>query len=489
VASPGRSGASGGTAVVPRGPFVTVSVFGAAERGVANGGADYGPDTPGTRTGGLDEAGLALKATGGGTVYVLGGIGSALVVRGPVTFYDTVNYVGDGVTLRAAPGLLNPFTTDPEHAYFSGTIAGLTLDGAGVPGTTVLTLVSTQQSTFADLVVRGAGVAPVPVANSPFTFTNGSNIPVLLELVGGAVTSVHSNGVAGGPTAGLFTILPGASLVVEFSIPPNLTQLGTGVLLTCSGSVAAHESLQKVCGGNTFASLYVTGCGAALHLSGLPTPVTEVTNNVFLNLEQDPMHTVGVAGAGVVLGNNCDSNNFYRAKLALGVQPNMTGVAVNTFAPNADVMIYQNTFSYLSVDASDAPGQVGIALGRNTSKPNRFDLYLPQPGLPVPVRFVSLMSHVLIRDQENALLHLRGSKGRTGFVWTNEKFPGSGAAFRNDDYFPMLLTIQGGSVRSIALNGQDLGMSSGTVLTKPGDSVTCVTLADPAVFRSLLTVG
>src|ERR1700691_915445 len=68
----------------------------------------------------VNAAGEFLKSSKRGTVYISGGIGTTYRVTTQMVFYDTVNYVGDGITLQAAPTLLNPFTTDPVNAYFSG---------------------------------------------------------------------------------------------------------------------------------------------------------------------------------------------------------------------------------------------------------------------------------------------------------------------------------------------------------------------------------
>jgi hypothetical protein len=55
------------------GPFYTVSPIGQATTGIANNGADFGPDTPATQTSGIQEALIQLAADGGGTIVCLQG--------------------------------------------------------------------------------------------------------------------------------------------------------------------------------------------------------------------------------------------------------------------------------------------------------------------------------------------------------------------------------------------------------------------------------
>jgi hypothetical protein len=72
-------------------PFLTVSPLGMAQTGLPNAGADFGPDTTGTTTSGVQEAINAVAATGG-TVRLLPGtfVMSALQTS-PLSFIDPPN--------------------------------------------------------------------------------------------------------------------------------------------------------------------------------------------------------------------------------------------------------------------------------------------------------------------------------------------------------------------------------------------------------------
>jgi hypothetical protein len=89
-------------------PMVTVSPVGLANGGTStNDGADYGPDTTGTETAGIQEA-LNSVSSSGGTVYLLPGTFTLKAqVTSPVSWIDDPNILLNGVSgvaIIGAPG-------------------------------------------------------------------------------------------------------------------------------------------------------------------------------------------------------------------------------------------------------------------------------------------------------------------------------------------------------------------------------------------------
>jgi hypothetical protein len=476
---------------------VRVGVGSLATTGMLNGGADFGPDTSTagvlTQTGGLAEATTAVFAAGGGSVYITGGIGNAITVLTPLTFLNTVQYIGDGVALKAGPGLLNPFTTDTTNAYWSGNVSNLTLDGNNVPGTTVFTVLSAKIGTFTDLIIQNAASSNIALTGSPFTYTNGTTLPQTLQLVGGTVSAVSSNGVAGAPTGTqVYTILPGNTLVVTYTVAPTLTLCGVGLLLTVSSTITPHGSLGRECGSNIFNQIYVTACSVGMVWSGLPTGPIEVTNNGFFDFAQDPLGVVGVGVAAIVSANNNDTQFMVRCKLALGLKANMWGIALNTFSPNTDAVTYQNHWYDVSVDANNVAGQVGLAWAKSTSGlPNLCDHFVSGPSFPLNVMLINDTSKCRINDQQGKKTWLRGALGSSGdaFAAPPGGYPGNGGTFTNNDVFPVLLNIQGGTISAITMNGQSTGIVTPPMMwyLKPGDTLLFASTVAPTTFKTCCT--
>lgn len=113
-------------------------------RGLPNDGADFGPDTPGTTTGGLMEAESALRASGG---IIQLAPGAPIAIRTPVTFFSGVHVFGNGATLLNTGKSPSPFVTDPGAVFFRTEIRGpLVLDNNFAPKGAVLTVSSAQRS-------------------------------------------------------------------------------------------------------------------------------------------------------------------------------------------------------------------------------------------------------------------------------------------------------------------------------------------------------
>ncbi|HZY69972.1 MAG TPA: hypothetical protein VFF67_03215 [Thermoplasmata archaeon] len=135
------------------GNVVTVSPFGGpggtaprGRSGLPNDGADFGPDTPGTTTGGFMEAEEALRS-GGGIVQLAPG--APIAIRSAVTFYSGVHVFGNGATLLNAAKGPTPFRTDPSTVFFRTEIRGpLVLDQNFAPKGVALTVTSAQRSRF-----------------------------------------------------------------------------------------------------------------------------------------------------------------------------------------------------------------------------------------------------------------------------------------------------------------------------------------------------
>jgi hypothetical protein len=462
---PGISGTS---------PFVTV--------GGAN--ANFPVEQYGNDAGlAVNAAGSLLKAAHGGTVYIVGGIGTVFAVSTQLIFYNSVNYIGDGVTLKAAPNLVNPFTTDPLNAYYSGYIASLTLDGSDVPGTTILTCISIQYCTFADVIVQNANapVIPVPIGRSPTAWQNpSSTVPAFVQVFGGKVTGISINGAATGMDAGLVYVPPSGTLSVVWAEAPTINvSNGTAVLLTANQTIGAPpQSNKRFCATNCFESIHIRGCSIGWILSGA-LEAAQVTNNIWT--ESSTMFCTVCAIAYV---NNCDSNSWLETQLKISGN-GAVAIAFNLLTPTADAQVYFNRHLFCSVDTSNFEGQIGVQLNANQSRPNFILLYQPNPQVPVPVANYN-RSRAFIHDVVNKSKYvLHGN--RTGSGWRPEEYPGSNAPFTNSTPFSMLLLVQGGGISAIRLNGQLLGMTGGLFPLKPGDSLVCTSSSVPTTFTSMLS--
>jgi hypothetical protein len=119
------------------------------------GSGAYGSATPGSATSGVQEAIDAVAQAGGGIVQILPG---TYVVTKPVNFRSGVTVLGYGATLTNGANLPAPFASPENSVLSAARIVGLTLDGAGVAGQTVLTLTSAQHCNIEVRVLRaGAG--------------------------------------------------------------------------------------------------------------------------------------------------------------------------------------------------------------------------------------------------------------------------------------------------------------------------------------------
>jgi hypothetical protein len=431
----------------------------------------------------VNAAGAFLKSSKGGTVYISGGIGTTYRVTTQMVFYDTVNYVGDGITLQAAPTLLNPFTTDPVNAYFSGYISGMTLDGSNVPGTVVLSCISIQYCTFVDLLIRNANapLSSVAPGTSPTLWKNPSATrPAYVQVYGGKVTGIEVNGVAVGGTAGVFYVPPSGGLSIAWAQAPTVNvSNGTGVLLTSDPAINPPALTNKRNNStNAFLSCAVHSCSMGWVLSGALAG-GQVTNNTWT---QSSTQFCSVCAIAYV--NNCDSNTWVETQLKLHTVGGVA-VAFNLLTPGADAQVYYNRHLACSIDSSNSAFQIGVLLNANQAKPNFILMYQPNPELPIPV-VVANRTRAYLNDVVNQVKHLYFGK-RSGIDWFAETYPGSNVPFTNSTPFCLLLSVQGGAVTAVRLNGLPVGTTGGLFPLKPGDSLTCTSGSPPSTYSSLLS--
>ena len=107
---------------IPGRPNITVSPVGIADGYITNGGADYGPDTPGTETVGIAEA----VATGS-PVWVLPGTYS-LTNTSPITLPNNTQIYWDNATIQVSASA-NVFAGVSSNGIFFDGV--LTVDGRG----------------------------------------------------------------------------------------------------------------------------------------------------------------------------------------------------------------------------------------------------------------------------------------------------------------------------------------------------------------------
>lgn len=464
--------------------FVTVGNGNIFTYNVAGYGGDWGLA--------INAAGAALKAAKGGTVYITGGIGTTGVVSTQTVFWNTVNYIGDGITLQAAASLSNPFITDTATPYQSGLITGLTLDGNGVAGTTVLTLQTTQWCTFYDLVVQGASAgstAQTPAATGAYTYTNHSATlaqEVTLTVIAGGDTIsapvVNGNAVTN-PSAGVpttYTIYPSGTLTTTITgagsnALPTVTQDAVGILVITNPALSVAGFGGSVSGSCSFVSVHVVAGQVGWVISGDSTTPKQCTNHQFFGC-QAPNTTV----AGVVIANNADSNVFIRTLSGVNAS-NGVGYIFNNANPLNDQAVYYNTFlGNTSVDCPGAlTGTIGILVGKNTSKPNLIYNYQPSANINTPVAklLTAFGSHSYYINDRVTNVQWFGSElsGTTGPAATGMT---SGTPYTNNSPFTQAIYIAGGltSAGGITLNGTIIlptaqTIVNMTVILRPGDTL------------------
>jgi hypothetical protein len=468
-------------------PFVTV---GPAGSNYPYDGIDIGAS--------INAAGLAFKNATGGTVFISGGVGTVYTVATQVVFYNTVNYIGDGVTLKAASILSNPFTTDTNDVYWSGVIAGLTLDAHAVAGSACFNVISAQQSTFYDLHIQNAsGGAGIPVTASPFTYTNGTSIAQIIQVKANgakisalAVNGASQDGVVLTQDYGIFIVNPGNSIVITYSLAtPTLIRCSIGLLMTVSATIAPHNSTSgRNNSGNSFLSLTLTACQVGVVFQGDPVASKQCTNHVFSSLQQ-----YGSTAAALVFAGNCDSITLTEAKLhiqGVGTQ----GVVFNCYNPSNDQACYFNRIYACSIDTDASSSQIGVVHNSNHSKPNYIEHFQPNSNIGIPVKFyATTANNCYIRDQVNYVTYIQFGR-RGSEIWYVES-PASGTPLVNATPFTQCLMVFGGSgytgnwmIVPISRGApQDMQTNSGVTLytLAPGMSFLCQATTMPTV-KSLL---
>jgi hypothetical protein len=422
----------------------------------------------------LNAAGAALKAAKGGSVYIVGGVGTVYTVATQVVFYNTVNYIGDGVTLQAAASLSNPFITDTTNVYFSGIIAGLTLAGNAVAGSCILNLVSCQTSTFYDLYIQGAsaGVTISMAGGSPVTYTNSSTIPQVVQVNanGATISALVVNGQAQNATTRalayqVYTVLPTNTLVITYTVAtPILTQCGVGVLQSIAAPTQANSYYKSNNVGNTFVSVQTYNCQVGWVLQGNPngTNGTQITDNVYLDLVT-AYNTI----AGVVIGGNADTNTFTRITghiKTAGAQMYVIGAYDYAAAHSC----YGNVFTQTSFDTDSSATQIGVVIGVNGSIPHYFPSAQINAGIATAVQLMATTGcNCYIRNTVGfTVVAVFGALLSSAFYTT-----GSVTTYTNASPF-ILEVYVGATATTFALNSTSLAQVVPFLCTlAPGDTL------------------
>ncbi|HEV2429761.1 MAG TPA: hypothetical protein VGV64_07985 [Thermoplasmata archaeon] len=307
-------------------PVLTVSPIGFATCGVENYGADFGPDTPGTSTSGVQEA-INVAAAAGSTksVYLINyGDAYPYGITSQLLFLSHVAVISDGATIVNNGGLQYPFATPNNLAYYRGKIKGLILDGNSVNGSQCLTLISPQRSEI-DVFIK----------NAPY------GCAILTQTIGTPFEAVLKNNAA----------------LNRFRFQFD------NILQNTDGSGAVGLSLQgsssAVVTDNTFEEIFAT------NVYGIGVQIVEwADSNYFEN----------VLVSLVPNSHNPPTNN-------------PIGVILNNVPPyTTNVGVYDNRFAKLSVDAFGFPsgftGVTGILF--NYTYQNVVSQFYTSPGPTTP---------------------------------------------------------------------------------------------------------
>jgi hypothetical protein len=424
-------------------PLVTVSPLGISNGfcNLANNGANFGPDTYGTSTSGIQEALNAVGGSGGGTVKVLGG---SFVINA------TIYTPGDHITVIFEPGTTLTMNGSYEfhmatdssgnmHSWLRwighGTIVNLNDNVASIGETSL-----TAPTTAHHLTIRGfevySGQAPyfVAITNTTLTQTGADQQygQILIEDL-----YLHSFANAGEGTGLLITNSNVTCRRVYIDGSTYNTSDDHSILF-CHGG-PENASSEAICENLLFEEVHVKNNGASgqvLELQGNGTSgASGILRNVTFNaciFDSGASSPVGAGSGGpFVDDNDSNTNSSYVYNIRF-----RDCKFVNC------IMGYQSTSS-----------QIGSIT---------YEGYGPQ----------SFSGSLQGRDGNGSSYTISITVGTSPF------------SYRNVDGCWEIVTVTGGTVSSITLNGISTGSTSGQFRLGPGDILTVTYSSAPTMAKT-----
>jgi hypothetical protein len=442
-------------------PFVTVSPIGTSSTPAAlitNNGADFGPDTPGTHTNGIQEAIGSIPASGG-TLYLQPGSYSL-----SKSLYNTGNYQ---VVILSAGAILN---FSASGSYETG--GGTTLNGPS------------------DILVGTQRTPSEANWHDCYWFGNGA------QIVASGITAEQVFAVQHGGVNDSSELVPGYNLVVDgFS----LTNVGNTAIIVCANNYISGVTYAQQIRRVRVSRIRATWSTGATGAGGLI--VQGSTRELLASDLNMDMTSVGGTVAGhtcFIRGNAGDSENLVIARSTFiqnGASGDVLNVQGNTSGTNATELrlVYNIRFedcvfdsqnsstgyhnsggAYLNDnDVSGNPGFVyniefsrcefGKGGGNSPNVGITFESYRTQYGY---LRF----SEGSIPAGFSGSLTGRGpgDAGTTPSGWSAAV---GSFTYTNTHGFEERVVVSGGSGVSITLNTNPAGVVAGAFVLRDGDSI------------------
>ncbi|HTT16476.1 MAG TPA: hypothetical protein VMH49_03855 [Thermoplasmata archaeon] len=523
-------------------PYVTVSAIGLAQGRPPNNGANFGPDTPGTVTTGIQEA-LNFIATTGGRVHCIQG---AYLASATISFTGSnqLLWFEPGSSLTFANGISGavPAWFDPE-GYYSKSDSRLIHMGSDLADPIVY---SHQWLVGNGLVVNwGSNTTPtlnngvcvtVPGQASDPAYTGPGGSDYLIEglvcsgkifctiLVMAENFSASSPVLLTEPQRTRFIRVRRVS--ATYSLDANAAKM-SAILLRCSSDVLVSDCYVdcSALGNVDYDTINVTGhtgelaqvevrrsyfrgngvSGQCLEVQGGVSPSTATSSTVGLHdvrFSQCTFDTGAATGAPVagLSGAFIDDNNsttalaqlwnveFYQCRwINCGVSIQSTSIAITVGA---------SPFTY--TNGTPDPQEVTVTGGTVSAitvggvsvpvaSPTRL---LVRPGVSVVVTYSSSPTMTW-----NAFGYLRfsgqlpsaiGTAGSLQARGPNDKGPlmavgSSPFTYQNVDGFDEVVVVDGGSVSSISFNGAATPRTGGDFKLVAGDTITVSYSSAPSI--------
>lgn len=434
-------------------PVITV---GSSANAVAD-GYDYGPDTPGTQSGGWQEALNALQDSGGGTIYAERG----------------VHQIGVPLAVVYQPNS-------------NGMCPSIQIIGEGN-------------------VSQSGGV------NTVYTPASDNNLGTILQYTGTAAAPILAIGFAVNSSVGA----NGASLILQnFQVSGNGNE--TGGIVTVNAAVGAmyintdniHGSfifrIVGQGGKNYLRSMFLqssfseTSNFDALHITGIDKYATYTVGSTSVTVYGRPegegygirtnLNSSAASGSNIngIHIDDCNPWSFYGCHPAGGA----IGLFVDdpaAFTTNNLVYVFIGTYyeslSQYSFSATGdnalctfAFGQVAIGsadVPYNATAPTMV-FYDGRTGTNMAIQSAGALKAVTFNG-------IATEGGGTAPVSITP--PSSGSAYTNGTGQNIIVTVGGGTVSAIAINGVSTGLTSGTFPLKPGDNITVTYSESPTMYR------
>jgi len=428
-------------------PKITVSPTGLVQGQAPNNGANFGPDTRGTTTSGLQEALNAAAAAGGGWVVCLVG---AYTLSSPLIF------AGANITLEFEPGCSATFTSG-----ITGTKPGSWYSGiAAVTPTGLIWMGSNPSSgaTYSHQHLIGNGLQLNFGSNDP---SGGQQDGILVMFPGqasspaftGAVSDVSVEGIiaVGGIWQFLHVLQDNFGKTnVPYSTFPRFLLL-RDLEFTANTQSNLNNALASI--------LYIVG-GIESRIEGCRIDCSSMPS-----WDYDPICVSGTAGE---VFHWRISRSYFKANGSTGQCGEFQGIAVSTRASDGlhDCIVEQCTF--------DSGATMGAALA------GAGGLYIDDA-----VNSASTLAFVLALEFRACVFVFTGCS----MSYANESVTvgSSPWTYTNNSRATQLLAVTGGTVSSVTVNGGSTGQTSGLFLLKPSDTATITYSAAPT--SSLVPAG